>query len=111
MWSPFEDGATIGQSGSESGTIARDEEHSMGARITLERNSQSAPFAITCGLYGWMVHTRLFDGEAAAYSQYQSMKETLATIAAMIPGEDDPQAEQRRDLVSDAVDDFFERYP
>ena len=47
MWHAFEDGATIGQQGSESGEIARDEEHPLGARITLERDTPIAPFAIT----------------------------------------------------------------
>jgi len=45
----FEDGATLGQKGSESGVILRDEEHPQEARITLERDTRTAPFAITCG--------------------------------------------------------------
>ena len=59
-WHPFEDGASIGQAGSEGGVIVRDDEHPWGARITLERDGGFAPFALTCGIYGWMVHTRWF---------------------------------------------------
>jgi len=57
-WHQFEDGATLGQKGSESGVILRDEEHPQEARITLERDTRTAPFAITCGIYGCMLHTR-----------------------------------------------------
>jgi hypothetical protein len=35
------------------------------ARITLERDGHQ-PFAITCGSYGWMVHTSFFSGEEEA---------------------------------------------
>ncbi len=65
-WRPFNDGVTIGTEGSESGTIVRDQEHPLGARLTLERWGQTAPLAITCGVYGWMVHTRFFASEAKA---------------------------------------------
>lgn len=58
-WIPFENGTTVGTTGSEGGTILRDELHPDGARITLERTASQ--FAITCGVYGWMVHTRFFD--------------------------------------------------
>jgi len=64
MWDPFDSGTTIGQTGSESGRIMRDEQHSRGARITLERDTRAAPFAITCGAYGWMVHACFFIAEA-----------------------------------------------
>jgi hypothetical protein len=57
-WHSFENGGTLGQAGSEEGTILRDEEHPLGARISLERDCRVAPFAITCGIYGWMLHTR-----------------------------------------------------
>ena len=60
FWQPFENGGTLGQIGSEEGIIVHDEEHSLGARISLERDTIVAPFAITCGIYGWMLHTRYF---------------------------------------------------
>jgi len=34
-WVPLDHGATIGQRGSENGIIVRDEEHELGARVTL----------------------------------------------------------------------------
>ena len=35
-WFQFEEGHSIGQTGSEDGVILRDEEHVDGARVTLE---------------------------------------------------------------------------
>ena len=71
LWEPFDNGGTIGQEGSENGTIISDEEHLRGARITLERTTPTAPFAITCGVYGWMVHTRFVSTEAEAIAQFE----------------------------------------
>ncbi len=79
-WHPLDDGATLGQTGSEEGMIVRDEEHSLGARITLERAASVAPFAITCGIYGWMMHTRFFSTEAEAEAQYDLMKTGMSAL-------------------------------
>ena len=81
-WHPFEGGTTLGQNGSESGVILRDEEHYSEARITLERDTNVAPFAITCGIYGCMMHTRWFDLESEASSQYDQMKVALSALLA-----------------------------
>ena len=69
MWWPFDNGATVGQLGSEGGIIVRDEEHESGARATLERDCSFAPWAVTCGVYGWFFHTRLLAPEAEASSR------------------------------------------
>jgi hypothetical protein len=73
---------TIGQKGSESGETLRHEEHSLGARITLERNAPIAPWVITCGIYRWMFHTRFFGSEDEAISEYNKMKISLSEIRA-----------------------------
>lgn len=105
-WHPYEDGKTIGTRASEGGTIIRDEEHADGARITLERDTlHKVPFAITCGIYNWMVHTRFFADEPTALDAYDEMKNSLASILAMLVGKIDG------DMVSEAIDDFVERYP
>ena len=73
MWQVFDNGSSINQAGSE-GTIIKDEEHSLGARITLEENGVAAPFSITCGVYGLMVHT-VFIGEFnEAEKQFEAIK-------------------------------------
>src|SRR5262249_53589230 len=65
-WGPFDGGATVGQRGSEDGAIVRDDEHDLGARITLERGCAHCPVAVTCGIYGWFFHTRFLGSEAEA---------------------------------------------
>ncbi len=60
-WSDFDDGKTIGTRGSEDGTIVNDIENSNGARITLEKECGTIPFAITIGIYGLMFHTHYED--------------------------------------------------
>jgi hypothetical protein len=100
-----------GQEGSEIGTIIRDEEHASGARITLERDTPTAPFAITCGVYGWMVHTRFFAAEADAVTQFEAMKGALSEVIAIIPMADDPDVEKKSGGVSEALNFFVQQYP
>lgn len=84
-WIPFENGTTLGATGSERGTILRDELHPEGARMTLERTATG--LAITCGVYGWMVHTRFFASESEAVAAYEEMKPALAEMLARLPAE------------------------
>ncbi|HEY1804819.1 MAG TPA: hypothetical protein VGG45_10080 [Terracidiphilus sp.] len=108
-WRPFQDGATLGLPGSEEGVVVRDEEHSLGARITLEREPGVAPFAITCGIYGWMMHTCFLSSEAEAESQYDLMKNSLSELledaarTAIIDG--------GRQILMDGVEKFVGEYP
>src|SRR3954469_23184483 len=70
-WRAYEGGASIGGKGSEDGEILRGEEHARGERITLERTlSRPYSHAITCGVYGWMVHTCFADSDAAAQARF-----------------------------------------
>ena len=108
-WEPFENGSTLGQKGSEEGTIVRDEEHSLGARITLERDTTVAPFAITCGIYGWMLHTRYFGSEDEAGTQYDAMK---GAIAALLEAADKTaEIDGGRQAMMDGIDAFIGNYP
>lgn len=88
-WSAFADGSTIGTTGSEQGIILRDEEHSRGSRITLERDTNLAPFAITCGIYGSMFHTTFAGDDTEANGKYDEMKIWLDQILADDVSEDD----------------------
>ncbi|RYX83707.1 hypothetical protein EON83_13090 [bacterium] len=84
-WNEFDNGASIGQRGSEGGIIVHDVEHSLGARSTLEQGGGIAPFSITCGIYGWMFHTRFFSSQQEAEAEYEHMKDGLADILNIIP--------------------------
>jgi hypothetical protein len=88
-WNSFDNGGTIGAKGSEEGVILRDEEHDRGSRITLERDADVAPFAITCGIYGSMFHTTFASDAAEANSKYDEMKVWLDGMLADDVREDD----------------------
>lgn len=110
IWQPFDNGVTIGQPGSESGTIVRDEELAESARLTLERNASAAPFAITCGVYGWFFHTRFLADQSEAEREYAAMKIGLNRIVdGLVP--DDLDEDAARDRTMTQIRDFVERFP
>ena len=83
-WHAYGNGTSTGMKGSEGGTIVLDEEHSDGARITLEQGGHTAPWAITCGVYGLMVHTRFFADRTTAEAEYEAMKPALHAIVSQL---------------------------
>ena len=66
-----------GAIGSEGGTILADEEYKNTCRITLEKCERYC--AITCGVYGAMVHTAFADFDNG-YEKYNEMKQILQTF-------------------------------
>lgn len=82
-WQPLV-GGFDGNVGSEGGIVRLDEEHPDGARITLEEGGVTAPWSITCGVYGVMVHTAFFGSEADAREAVVVMKGRLTAILAAI---------------------------
>ncbi|HEV2666527.1 MAG TPA: hypothetical protein VG324_16535 [Blastocatellia bacterium] len=102
MWREFNKGQSIGERGSESGIIIRDEEHDGGARVTLERGGYT-PFSITCGIYGWMAHTAFFASEYAAQKTFERIKIEIENILRLIPTAKDPEADAKSDAVSNAI--------
>jgi hypothetical protein len=107
MWHSFDNGATLGLKGSEDGETICDEEHALGARITLEQNAKIAPFAITSGIYGWMLHTRFFAKEDEAVAEYDKMKASLSKIVEQFS---DPNFDGCRETEK-AIEAFVETYP
>jgi hypothetical protein len=79
-WCAFEGGTTIGDKGSETGIILLDEEHQHGARITLESGGITAPFSVTCGIYGLFVHTAFAGSRLEAFQKYDAMRHSLDQI-------------------------------
>jgi len=63
-----------GDTGSEGGIVLADEEYKEECRITLEKCERY--HAITCGVYGDMVHTTFCNMEEAE-SKYEAMKAEL----------------------------------
>ena len=66
-----------GATGSEGGIVYKDEEYGESCRITLEKCKNY--YAITCGVYGAMVHT-VFCNMQNADSTYESMKKELQSF-------------------------------
>ena len=60
--------------GSEGGTIIADEEYKESCRITLERCERYD--AITCGVYGSMMHTIFYD-KSHSQEVFDNMKRDL----------------------------------
>ena len=76
-WNRYEGGKTLGTKGSEQGIITVDMESINGARMTLEKSSNIAPYAITFGIYGLMFHTHFCDDKGQAISY---IKHTISLI-------------------------------
>ena len=108
-WHPFDAGSTISQAGSEQGVTVHDEELPLGARITLERAARVAPFASTCGIYGWMMHTRFFSVEDEAEAQYGLMKNALSAL--LEAAEQTAAIDGGRQVLMDGISKFVETYP
>ena len=88
-----------------------DEEHSLGAWLTLERDGAVAPFSITCGIYGWMFHTRFLGGSARAEADFAEMKEAIGAILLSIPAQADPEADLKMAVVSSSIAALVDRFP
>lgn len=110
LWQPYDEGKTIGKTGSEGGIIMRDEEHPDGARITLERDCLRVPYAITCGVYGFPMHTRYIADEPTAIHEYEQMQPALAKILALVPDEDAPDYAEKYDAVTEALEQFAAQF-
>jgi hypothetical protein len=109
-WREFSVGSSIGKTGSEGGAIVADESYDDEARITLERSTRLALFAITCGVSGWLVHTRFFESEAEARSQFDAMKVALARLAKAVRSVADMQPNDTS-RIGQLCQDFVEEFP
>lgn len=109
-WHDYDEGFSIGTSGTDGGVIVRDEEHKFGARMTIEEEASSAPFTLTCTIYGWMSHARFFPGESEAEEAFDEMKPDLEKILALIP-EDGEADDETTAEISAEIEEFVEMYP
>ena len=98
-WEQFDNGNTIGTRGSEGGVVIMDEEHTHGARISLEKETSSAPYTITLGIYGLLMHTAFYSDHESAPVGLQNFKSKIQKILDHydLP-EDDRQQSWREDL-------------
>jgi hypothetical protein len=95
-WQPYAAGSTLGMQGSEGGTITWDEQYAEQVRLTLEQDESRSFHAITCGISGWLVHTRFFGSATEAYAAFEEMRPALVELWTQLPsGEPEPSREAR----------------
>jgi hypothetical protein len=90
-WTKYNNGNSIGKKGSEGGKILNDQENINGARITIEANVGSIPFAITLGIYGLMFHTEFFNEIEIATEYFKRKKIEIDRILKMFEIPEDNQ--------------------
>jgi hypothetical protein len=103
-WSAYDDGQSIGTKSAEGGVILFDEEHPVGARITLRRDSRY--ISVSANIYGWMDHTRFFTMDEDAQREYKAMKSALSKVLTLI------QTDDAKDIkIWEAISEFVRRFP
>jgi hypothetical protein len=111
-WTPTEDGHSIGTKGFDGGTLVADYEHGLGARISIEDLGDGGHFAITCGIYDWLVHTRFLTlSRADADAACAEMRTALEAIMDSIPLKVDPERDAKCEAVSVSIAQFVDRFP
>lgn len=110
QWQAIESSDTK-HSGSEGGKIIFDEEHKYGARITLEENCSYSPYAITCGVYGLMVHTRFFESKEQAEAELVPMKSELEKIVRSFSSPASENQNVDYDQAANFCENFINKFP
>lgn len=123
-WYPYENGATMGQVGSENGYVIRDDElgdpddsEDADARLTLEQGRVDRPgWRFSATLYGWMFQVHEMPAEtpeADALRVFDEMKAALTRLAGLLPYEEDGQRriEQKAAQLNAGIADFEHQYP
>ena len=83
QWTAFDSGKSLGSQGSESGIIIKDEEIENTARITIEKDSQIAPFSITFGIYGLAFHTNFYSSIQTTEGDFKWYKHKIEEVLAL----------------------------
>lgn len=84
-WQPFEGGSTLGLPGSQGGTISWDEQYAGQLRLTLEQDESRSFYAITCGITGWLVHSRFFGSASEAFAAFDELRPALVELWTQLP--------------------------
>jgi len=103
-WLAYDNGQSISRVGAEGGKILRDEEHKLGARVTLKLSENY--ISVSCSVYGWMEHTRFFGSPIDGHREYQLMKPLLANMVENILSTNDSDLK-----MWEAIADFVRRFP
>ena len=103
-WFAYDDGRSVGKVSAEGSTIFWDEEHKLGARITLKRGSGFV--SISCHIYGRTDHTRFFGAVSDAEREYKAMRTALGNVMNVID-----TAGGKEIKIWEAISEFVRRFP
>lgn len=81
-WLAYDGGKSVGKVSVDGAVILRDDEHELGARITLKRSNSFV--SVACHIYGRTDHTRFFNGVSDAAREYAVMKTALDHVMNII---------------------------
>ena len=103
-WKPFNHGRSIGMKGSEGGTIIFDEEHPLGARMTIKQGREYV--SVSCSIAGKIDHTRFFKEMRGAELEYKNMQKEMDKVLDAI------SSVRAADIkVWEAISTFVRRFP
>lgn len=103
-WQPYNLGRSIGVKGSEGGVIIRDEEHPLGARMTIKQGRDYV--SVSCNISGKIDHTRFFREMSAAEQEYSNMQREMTRVIGAISS-----AKAADIKVWEAISEFVTRFP
>jgi hypothetical protein len=103
-WLPYNRGRSIGVKGSEGSVIIRDEEHPLGARMTIKQGHDYV--SVSCSISGKIDHTRFFKEMRAAEQEYSTMQKEMTRVISAISS-----AKAADIKVWEAISDFVTRFP
>jgi hypothetical protein len=105
-WTDIEE--TIGERGSESGKIIYDVENVNGARITIEKETEIAPFAVTLGVYGVMFHTHYVSSESESKDYVMESMKRIEMLFRHLEVPENQQNEDWTKVYNDLVEKVAE---
>jgi hypothetical protein len=103
-WQPYNQGRSIGVKGSEGSKVVRDEEHPLGARMTIKQGRDYV--SVSCSISGKIDHTRFFKEMRTAEREYSTMQRELARVMSSVSS-----AKAADIKVWEAISEFVARFP
>ena len=103
-WQPYNRGRSIGVKGSEGSVIMRDEEHPLGARMTIKQGKGFV--SVSCNIAGKIDHTRFFKEMRAAEREYANMQKEMEKVLNAIS-----KAKTADIKVWETISGFVARFP
>ena len=103
-WRPYNQGRSLGMQGAEGNPIVRDEDHPLGARMTIKQGDDYV--SVSCSITGKIDHTRFFREMKTAEREYEAMQKEMARVLKAIS-----TANFADIRIWEAISDFVLRFP